>query len=580
MGAFALVRKDGNNSLPKLSENILQQFSSQGFTTPITVDDPGYQLYIYPKLITESENLVQLTNGDFCAYTGTLLFNGTTGTAALRNFLDSFDPDNFNLNGIYGSFCIILRKSARTFLLTDHLGIYKVYRTNNDLILASSFLAATAATYQRNIETQSIYEYIFQGATYGGRTVFQSIQLVDSGDLYEIAPLIRKHRIPHRLTGHLTPPPAADLSEEIISKLNDIYQSITDCFGNSIDTAISGGYDSRLTLALLFKQGIKPNIHVYGKSNDADVRIAKAIAHGESFDLSHTDKSKFEQISISEFPRIIEENYQVFDGYPNDGIFNNGADLATRRMRCSNGDLMLNGGGGEIFRNFFYLRNKSYTIKHFLWSFYSRFDPKVCTTEFSEQQYFEQLDRKIRNTLNIDTNILSRYDIELLYPLFRCRYWMGRNNSVNNRLGYALTPFIEHVLIESTVAIPIAQKNYGRFEANLINTINPQLAAYPSDYGHDFSGEPPLLRKLKDLSTILRPPMLRKYTYRVKTRRNPSCLPYTLTPSYIATVIDRNCPYMRNFIHIDHIRDTEQLNRIFTLEYLFQKTNASFMPSE
>ncbi len=580
MGAFALIRKDSNNNLSELSENILQEFSNQGFTVPVTIDDPGYRLYVYPKLITKSENIVQLSNGDFCACTGTLLLNETTGITALRNFLDDFEPNSINLNGVYGSFCIILRKNSRTFLLTDHLGIYKVYCTNNDLILTSSFLAAASTTYQKNIENQSVYEYIFQGATYGGRTVFQSIQLVDSKKLYEIAPLtIREHQIPNRLTGQLVPPPEADHFKETLEKLNNIYQAIKNSFANNIDTAISGGYDSRLTLALLFKQGIKPNIHVYGKSTDADVIIANIISQGEGFNLCHTDKSNFKQVSLEQFPKVIEENYRIFDGYPNDGIFNNGADLATRRSRCKNGELMLNGGGGEIFRNFYYLRDQPYSIKHFLWSFYNRFDPKTCTVEFSEKKYFEQLEEKIRNTLNIEGNILSRTDIELLYPLFRCRYWMGRNNSINNRLGYALTPFIEHALIKSTVTIPIEKKNYGRFEASLINAISPQLAAYHSDYGHNFTSEPPLRRKLKDLSSILRPPILRKYTYRIKMRRNSPCKPYSLSPTYVTTALDNNFPYMRNFVRINHIRDMEQLNRVFTLEYLFQKTNASFTPS-
>jgi asparagine synthase (glutamine-hydrolysing) len=64
---------------------------------------------------------------------------------------------------------------------------------------------------------------------------------------------------------------------------------------------------------------------------------------------------------------------------------------------------------------------------------------------------------------------------------------MGRNNSVNNKIGFALTPFITQSLIERALRLPLRQKNTGRFEARLIREINPRLAAYPSAYGHSFA---------------------------------------------------------------------------------------------
>ena len=52
--------------------------------------------------------------------------------------------------------------------------------------------------------------------------------------------------------------------------------------------------------------------------------------------------------------------------------------------------------------------------------------------------------------------------------MFRCRFWMGRNNSLNNRFGWALTPFAEYNVVKESIAIPVRFKNYGVLEARMI----------------------------------------------------------------------------------------------------------------
>ena len=75
---------------------------------------------------------------------------------------------------------------------------------------------------------------------------------------------------------------------------------------------------------------------------------------------------------------------------------------------------------------------------------------------------------------------------------------MGKNNRVNNRFGPALTPFIDVNVVPDAVAIPLRYKNSGRFGGRMIALLSPELAAYPSDYGHSFTEDPPLARRLRD----------------------------------------------------------------------------------
>ena len=579
MGAFFLVRRSGSDAPPaEISGLLAQHMTRQGFTDPRTLGGPHFELVVYPKQNHCADNVVEFDNGDFCASVGTLLYRERSGAEALQHYYSDFSPGSPPADNLYGAFCIIIKKNGKLFLLLDRLGIYKAYRNPQGTVWSSSFLANAATLEHPRVNEQAVYEFVFQGATYGNETVFRDVQTVDCDFIYplddELQPVAREGAIrdPQPATASM-----AELVEENLAALRTYYRGIAGCFGDNVDTALSGGYDSRLTLALLKDRGLTPHVHVYGKPDDADVRVAREIDRHEKLGLKHIDKSVFPRLSEDEVAGVVEQNHRVFDGCPTDGIFNNGSDLVTRRQRCASGSLMLNGGGGEVFRNFFYLPDRRYSVQQLLWTFYSQFDPAVTTRRFNEGDYHARLGEKIRAVLGTDRQKLTRTEIELVYPLFRCRYWMGKNNSINNRLGYALTPFIDYSIVKRAISVPLAYKNHGAFEAALIREVSPVLASYPSDYGHDFLGGPGLKHVLADRMTLLRPTRLRRFMYRIKARRLPEERPYLLGNDYLARVMDTDFPCLGELFQVQKNRDNAQYNRMCTLEYLFQKTSAQLV---
>jgi len=235
---------------------------------------------------------------------------------------------------------------------------------------------------------------------------------------------------------------------------------------------------------------------------------------------------------------------------------------------------VLNGGGGEIFRNFHYLPDRRFSIRDLVWSFYSQYDPKACTQRFSAAEFEGNLTATIKAALGIERNTLERLEIERLYPYYRCKYWMGRNNGVNNKLGFAVTPFVTHSLVERALRIPLRQKNSGRFEARLIRETHPRLARYPSAYGHSFTEPPPWKRTMKERLTMARPPWLRRLSFRLK-HRGPTPRPAILRDETVGRVIDLGFPYMRRFFDVAKVYHHGQYARLCTLEYLLQSYNAA-----
>ena len=57
--------------------------------------------------------------------------------------------------------------------------------------------------------------------------------------------------------------------------------------------------------------------------------------------------------------------------------------------------------------------------------------------------------------------------------------------------------------------------------------------------------------------------------------RRSGLMPYFLSEQYIGKTIDQDFPYMSRFFRVRELKDTEQYNRLCTLEYLFQRHGAS-----
>jgi asparagine synthase (glutamine-hydrolysing) len=150
----------------------------------------------------------------------------------------------------------------------------------------------------------------------------------------------------------------------------------------------------------------------------------------------------------------------------------------------------------------------------------------------------------------------------------------GKEISDEARHGAYLMPFLDHQLVALGVALPMALKNAGRFEAMLIAAIDPELARQPSAYGHSFTEPPSMAHRLSEWSTRLRPAWARQRSYAIQRRLGPVRDEHggLLTPDYLGRVVDLEFPLMRRFIRPDRIGgDTGLLRRVACLEYLGAK---------
>ena len=563
MGDFILYHKD---RLPETKiRAALSALAAQGSEKAILAAHDSYVIHFFPKQLSPVQNFITDNHGNFCGSSGSLIYKGRMGGEALKNLLDDFTPDHYKPEDFSGIFTVIIRKGDRLYLLTDPMGGNRVYENEGKSFWSSSFLATAKASDRLSPNKQAIYEYAFQETTYGTDTVFKEVNCLDALKNFEFTPdgPVANSK---NLIFDFQPSPTAqnDLVQETAQMLRQIVMPISQRFGDRITTALSGGYDSRLMLALLQDSGSSPHVYVYGPDDSPDVTVARTIARGENFPLDHVNKAAHPIPTAETYPDIIRDNFHALDGLPGETIFDFGANMATRRNRAGDGYMVFNGGGGEIFRNFFYLPDKSFTITDLINCFYCRYTTTICGQEFNETNYRDSLHDKIKTALEASSDKLTRGQIEYAYPAFRLRYWTARDNNNNTRLGSYLTPFVSYQMIRKALTIPLEYKNHGGFQADLIKAISPRLAAYPSDYGYAFDDQIPGKTRFKNILNYYRPTCLRRYSYAIQHRMRDLTLPATLE-----SIFREGTPHMSPYFKIDKIRDVALLGRVYTLEYLF-----------
>jgi hypothetical protein len=574
VGGFFIASKVGGIAVESQLIASRRQFARAGFPAPITMDTEEYTADYYPKYGDVVRNHVSFGNGDFIFSAGTFIYEGLAGVPALRRFFEKTDHEA-ELPLARGHFVLLIRKGGRTSLLRDRLGAYNVFHLSGLRFITSSYVAALAVSPTYTISAQEVYEYVICGGTFGAGTPLEEILRLDlhEGIVWNRTPALLRPQL------SILPEESREPPSELIGRnhrhLTEQMSELGRIFGNSIWMALSGGYDSRLLLALFRSSGISPKLFVYGGTNDKDVINAKRIAESEKLDLVHIDKSRTRDFAVADFPAAVENNFFQEDAIPWEGIFSNGAEIEERARRNEGGALHVNGGGGEVYRNYYNLTDRAITPRQFVWLFFRGIDPSHCTKLFDAAAYESRMAAKAAAAAGEPGAKLSRRQVESLYPYFRCRAWFGPENTINNRTGYSILPFFDFRTVTEALRVPVRLKYFGDFEAALIRAADPVLAAYPSNYGHSFAENAPFKFRVMDMLTYARPLHLRRNAVALKGRlAKPQPRPNLVSDAYLSRVIDTAFPYMSKYFHVGRIKPVNQFVRICTLEYLFSRVGA------
>ncbi|MEG3088890.1 hypothetical protein [Sphingomonas sp. PB4P5] len=559
------------------------QFRAHGFADPTAFAVPGWQALHWPPM-TGSVPTMLVRGDDRVVVAGTLVYDGLIGAAALARLLDTAALPSIDWSRIGGEFVAMVRQGGRNFLFCDYFASYQLFHDVEGSFFSTSFLAATACMPRLRFDRQGLYEYAFNAAAIGDDTVIDGLKTLGPDRMIELTPDgIRTHALRKDLPIATTDETLADRLVTHRDRLMATIEPFVQHYGDAMHCPLSGGLDSRLVLAALRAAGAAPSVYVYGPPGDTDVAIARQIGARQGFDVRWIDKAATVQLAPEAFAAQVEINFEQSDALPNFGnIFDNGGNLLAQQARHADGALAISGGCGEIFRNFFYLPDRPLSARDVARAFFARVSLADVTEVFDYRAFMARIADKIAVALDAEdiARPLARARIEQAYPRVRCRALFGREISLEGRVGAYAMPFIDHRMVAAALTLPMPLKRAGRFEAMLLNAIDPALAAEPSAYGHDFTGSPGRRHRLEEWSTRARPIWLREKSYAIQRRLKPMSDEHggLLSSDYMGRVIDLDFPAMRRFFRIDRIGDSGLWRRIAALEYFAARMGARLEP--
>lgn len=580
MAGLFLVRNDDHAFAAQALAAARGAFAAQGFAEPLRHELPSWTLLAYPHIIGGPDGWLDQA-GAQVAVAGTLAVDGRMGREALAALAD-MDPLALDWNRIAGQFAALVRRGGRTFVFGDYFSAFQLFGDSAGRLFSTSLLAASAALPRLSFNPQGVYELAFNVMPIGDDTVFAELKTLSPTSVIEL----RQDGVVHHAVAKPLPDAASDapLAERIErhhARLKHVVGAHVGGFAGEVMCPLSGGLDSRLVLAALREQGVSPHVYVYGNPGDPDVEIAQSIGAACGFDVDWIDKDEGE-VAPDAFAALVERNFQQFDGLPTFGnIFDNGVHGAAQLRRHAGGAMAVSGGCGEIYRNFFYLPDRRFSADDIAATFFARFDAGDAAGGFDPRAFLEGITAKIRAAIEppAATGGLSRARVEQIYPRIRCRALFGREISLEARFSPYLMPFLDHQVVAEAMTLPLGLKNTGRFEAALLNAIDPELARQPSAYGHDFAGPPNLHHRFGEWQSRIRPVWLRKRTYALRRRFGTMGDEHggLLTPDYMNRVIDPDFPIMRRFFAMERITDSGLWRRIANLEYLAEKLGSKLV---
>lgn len=487
----------------------------QGFQRAARIQWEGGDViaWAHPGQRKSEDCIVQTPRGRACCV-GPLWYRGYFGRPALVAVLeDVHATGKLQESALRGNFALFLETSDQTWLLNDALGLVRVYGSDDGCFFSTSWLSTGCYLKQVELDPVAATEYVLAGASHSCRSVARGVHVLPLGQVRDLRGRRAWQRFPDgfssRAPEFVAPEEAVDA---IAGHLRKVWSEVASAFTGRVNTALSGGFDSRLIVAGLLAAGVQPRLFVYGDQDSLDVVIARKVANAIDLAIDAIDKSELNRGLPEPDLESLQRNALFFDGLPNDGILDPGADMQTRLQQNADGTIALNGGGGEIFRNFFHLPNGRFTARDIVRSFYRGINRGVFRKRDGLSKYEAQLAASIRDIpglSNAGNARFSRPQVELLYPLFRCHYWMSVNNSVSVRHGHYATPLLDRESVRLALRVPLRWKNAGAFQSRLIAALHSGIAAQPSAYGFRFDQGPDWKARVTEWSNCARPVRMR-----------------------------------------------------------------------
>lgn len=434
-----------------------------------------FDLAVYNKLRIDVENYMSV-NGDFVAMTGTPIYKGKMGKHAMNSVLREYDGDIDHLRSEFaGSYCVVLYVEGKLKLFVDPAATYAIYYYigENGRVLITNTFYHIAKVVKDNVDIEKLFDYSVMKSIGRDSTPFENIFKLEGNQylsyedgIWRICNVEKK---------------CEKIQKDIAGEAKQIYSFLPELFQKST-VFMTGGQDSRLSLALLLNMGMSPSLsYGIGDASDTatkkeDKSIVDAIGDKCGLDVRYMNWSN----SINNREDII--NYlhrygELFDLYSLNKNFLNEFEAKIDT------DLIVFGYYGEIYRTIEDIENYNkdeFSLLEYVNDLYVAEKKELLKKPYQSgfvKRIVAQQER-ICKECELSSQILTKNDFQCLNTYVR-ETWSARCNNLANLFFYSIPLFGDKRLTRIAEKRTFNERLNSKIQIECIKALEDKLVEIP-----------------------------------------------------------------------------------------------------
>jgi len=393
------------------------------------------------------------------------------------------------LHRLQGQYLIIIHDSNKGQLLacSDHLGMFPFYVAESaGIAWCCTSSLVLAAALGAKLDPQAVHALFVDGAMRSPRSAFQGIRRIEMGEQVQLADgraIISRQWIPFQSPRQHCA--LDDAVEQCLALLRRSCRHIHQVWPNCVSD-LTGGLDSRLTVAVVTSLGLPVHVTVVGHDSNLDVIIARRIAQRFQWPL-------YWFVEPPDWGRQRWELFQQAVSLAEGELPASAVDSVVRIKRALSGnfDAALSGGGGELYRDFFWQqeflrigRTSELDISRvFRYRFLFSAHPQLDLFEGNwYEDYVEGQIQTAQKIVDLAPDALNTAKLDAIY-LWKSSGHFARYAGAINHLIPSPLPLLSGNIFELLVSLPWRYRASGQLPRHIITRANPMLAAMPTWYG-------------------------------------------------------------------------------------------------
>lgn len=440
-------------------------------------------LISYKKGILNTSGFEYLNrNGYKYYYSGVIWMRGSkAGKETVQRISEIYENSYvIPFNDIFGSFYFVIQHpNGKLILFTDNSNMHSFFIGKKTI--GTNFLEVMREDEAKEFNTDGLCEFFEFGGLFLGRTLISNIELSDTNKFYicenEIVQVEDKG--------------ISDIDGETsITDVNVFFQQMSYSLSDMrITLALSGGYDSRMVFASLYRY-IPLNVFVSGDNmQNKDIIYSQKVANAAGCNI---DIIKTPNIEISS--KYIESLFEYAQGlapFIDDGYIRISEFFKNRAEKGFN--CILSGDGGGYHKDNWWMqdfpryRKKSFDFNRFYaqrFNYLKKNIPWGSVLEEKKQILQQNMVKefsKFKKPLNTQT-----YDS--LYFNFKARN-ISINYSIDSNYLWSYAPLMERELIRYSYHLPRRSRFFYNSMRKIITKASKDIARIPTNHGTTASSE-------------------------------------------------------------------------------------------